>query len=124
MDFYEQSSLYNYRLVVLFSLDSYDNIDIILVEAFPCNNKNELESRERYYIENNICLNKNIPTRTMKEWKINNKEHLNLLLTHCLLCYVFIQSIVKLFTCIHKTDFSINFQNLSRAFQTFLHIFF
>jgi len=43
--------------------------DIILVENFPCNNKDELTARERYYIENNDCVNKVIPGRIDKEYK-------------------------------------------------------
>jgi hypothetical protein len=31
---------------------------IFLVENFPCNSKNELLSRERWWIENKDCLNK------------------------------------------------------------------
>jgi len=51
---------------------SYDIIkrgdyQIILVETYPCKTKYELESRERYYIENNDCVNKIVPTRTTKE---------------------------------------------------------
>lgn len=50
------------------------NYDIILVEEFPCENKNQLEARERYYIDNNECINKNIPTRTNKEYYKDNKN--------------------------------------------------
>ena len=51
---------------------SYDIIKrgdykIILVEKYPCETKYELEKRERYYIENNDCVNKIVPTRTTKE---------------------------------------------------------
>ena len=46
------------------------------VEKYPCNSKKELEIRERYYIENFTCINKYIPTRTIKEWRTDNKEHL------------------------------------------------
>ena len=42
----------------LFNDYGIDNINIILVEDYPCNNKYELEARERFYIEGNICLNK------------------------------------------------------------------
>ncbi len=49
---------------------------IILVEKYPCNSKYELESRERYYIENFECVNKNIPTRTMKEYNESIKDKL------------------------------------------------
>ena len=47
---------------------------IFLVELFPCESKLELEKRERYYIENNECVNINIPSRTIKEWRETNKE--------------------------------------------------
>lgn len=52
------------------------NYDICLVELFPCKTKEELHMRERFYIENNECINKNTPLRTNKEWRIDNKEHL------------------------------------------------
>ena len=45
-----------------------------LLENYPCNNKYELETRERYHIENNECINRMIPTRTSKEWRDDNKE--------------------------------------------------
>jgi hypothetical protein len=50
------------------------NQKIYLVEKYPCNDKNELERRERYYIENNDCVNKFIPTRTLKEYCKDNKD--------------------------------------------------
>ena len=34
----------------------------------------EDESRERYWIENTDCINKQIPGRTQKEWREDNKE--------------------------------------------------
>ena len=33
----------------------------IWLEDWPCNSKYELERRERWWIENNVCVNKNIP---------------------------------------------------------------
>ena len=47
-----------------------DEVKIYLVEKFPCNDRIELNQRERFYIENNECINKNIPNRTQKEWYI------------------------------------------------------
>jgi hypothetical protein len=41
--------------------------DIIWVEDFPCERKDQLKARERYYIENHVCVNKNIPGRTPEE---------------------------------------------------------
>jgi len=40
---------------------------IFLVENVPCNNKDELRKRERFYIENFQCVNKTIPCQTRKE---------------------------------------------------------
>ena len=58
--------------------DTGDKVEIILVEKYPCNDKMELHKRERYYIENNECINKYIPLRTLieskKNWIENNKD--------------------------------------------------
>lgn len=51
-----------------FELLRYDDCQIVLIENYPCNDKYELEARERYHIENNKCTNKRIPTRTPKEY--------------------------------------------------------
>lgn len=50
--------------------------DIILIENYPCESKEQLETRERHYIENNKCINKNIPGRNMKEWREDNKDNI------------------------------------------------
>jgi hypothetical protein len=47
--------------------------EIIWVEDFPCDNIDQLKARERYYIENRVCVNKNVPGRTDKEWYQSNK---------------------------------------------------
>ena len=63
-----------------------NNYTITLVENFPCDSKDELETRERYFIENHDCVNKQHPTRGkdkefkkkyMEEYRIINKEKLN-----------------------------------------------
>ena len=51
-----------------------DDVQITLVEYVNCNNKEELLKRERFYIENNNCVNKNIPNRTGKEFYKEKKE--------------------------------------------------
>ena len=43
-----------------------------LVEHYPCNSKEELEARERYWIEHFPCVNKVIPGRTAKEYYRDN----------------------------------------------------
>jgi hypothetical protein len=58
------------------NIGGFDNIDIILIETYPCNSKDELNARERYWIEElKPSLNKIIPTRTVKEYYENNKDH-------------------------------------------------
>ena len=68
-----------------------DDYTYSVVEEYPCESKRQLETRERWWIENNKCINKCIPTRTQKEyydihkeaitkrtkeWSENNKEHI------------------------------------------------
>jgi hypothetical protein len=53
----------------------WDNVKIILIEEYPCNNKMELLRKEREHIENlNPQLNMRTPTRTNKEYYEANKE--------------------------------------------------
>jgi len=52
------------------------NYEICLIESFPCESKDQLHQRERYFIETLECVNKNIPTRTQKGWRQDNKEHI------------------------------------------------
>ena len=48
---------------------------MIEIEKFPCNDKKEAEKREREWFEYyNASLNSQFPTRTMKEWRQDNKE--------------------------------------------------
>ena len=53
-----------------------DDYTYSVVEEFPCETKLELHTRERWWIENNKCVNKVIPTRTYKEYSKDNKEYL------------------------------------------------
>lgn len=45
----------------------YD-VDIVLIEDYPCESREQLHKRERHYIETTACVNMNIPTRTSKEY--------------------------------------------------------
>ena len=47
-----------------------------IVEEIEFDEKIQLHQRERFWIENNECINKNIPSRTKKEYKIDNAEYL------------------------------------------------
>jgi len=55
-----------------FDIIKNGDFDISLVEKVNYEEKVELHRRERWYIENNKCVNKNIPTRTDKEY---NKKY-------------------------------------------------
>ena len=62
-----------------FEIIKNGNYDMILLEKFPCETKDELHARERYYIETLKCVNKELPGRTKKErsktYREANKEH-------------------------------------------------
>lgn len=59
-----------------YEIVKYEDAQIILIENYPCVDKNELEARERYHIQNTKnCVNKYIPTRSTKEWIDEHKEH-------------------------------------------------
>jgi hypothetical protein len=63
----------------LFIKYGINNIQIILVKSFSCNNREELENEEGEFIKNNECINKSIPRRTRSEYykqtKKKKKEH-------------------------------------------------
>jgi hypothetical protein len=63
-----------YSYVTSFELFKNGEVDIILIEEVNCENKHQLHSRERYWIENLNCVNKQIPCQTLKEYRDNNKE--------------------------------------------------
>lgn len=63
-----------YKFTTSFKLYQEGEVDIVLIENFPCKSKDELHARERYWIENLKCVNKFIPTRTQKEYQEDNKE--------------------------------------------------
>jgi len=69
-----QKSKKQYR--TSYDIIKYDDCDIILVEDYPCENKQQLHARERYYIENNDCVNICIPTRTAKEYYEGHKKQI------------------------------------------------
>jgi len=64
------------HFITSYELIKLDDAIITLIEDYPCDRREQLHARERYYIELNkaICVNKIIPTRTEKEYKEANKE--------------------------------------------------
>jgi hypothetical protein len=67
-----------HNFITSFKIIEGGSYDIILVEESPCESKDQLHARERRYIETIECVNKVIPTRSMKEYTKeyyeNNKE--------------------------------------------------
>ena len=49
-------------------------VEIQLVENYPCNSKRELEKREQYYIDNFECINKVNAFTDLKEYLLVNKD--------------------------------------------------
>ena len=58
----------------LFDEFGAENCKIELIEYCKVDTKDELLRCEGEYIRSNSCVNKNIPTRTIKEWKEDNIE--------------------------------------------------
>jgi len=67
-----------YSNLASFPIIEKGNYDIVLIEEYPCENKQQLHARERYYIETMECINKRIPNRPkqeyMKEFYTNNRD--------------------------------------------------
>jgi len=61
-----------------FEIIKNGDYDIILVEDYPCDNKEQLNKRERFFIENNDCVNRVIPTRTKQEYDVLYRKIHNL----------------------------------------------
>jgi hypothetical protein len=47
-----------YPYVSSFDILQSGNYDIVLIESYPCNSKDELHARERYHTNNIDCINK------------------------------------------------------------------
>jgi hypothetical protein len=56
------------KYCTVFEILKNDDFDIILLEKVEnCQDVEQLRARERFYIESNICVNKNIPGQTKAE---------------------------------------------------------
>jgi len=53
-----------------------NDFSIVLLEDYPCERKEQLLQRERFYIETMDCVNKNIPNRSKEDWYQDNRERL------------------------------------------------
>jgi hypothetical protein len=54
--------------------ESFDEVDIVLLEEYRCDSKEKLYARERHWIESLECVNKNVPSRTPSEYRKDNYE--------------------------------------------------
>ena len=66
------------RFISSYEILQYESAKIVLIEDYPCDNKDQLNSREQYWISENkaICVNRNkatsgISTKDLVEWKRN-----------------------------------------------------
>jgi len=60
--------------VTSFDIIKNNNYRFEIIKYVVFKDRKELHQKERYYIQNNICVNKCIPTRTNSEWVNDNKE--------------------------------------------------
>lgn len=68
----------NYKYCTSYKLLKYADVKIELIENYPTTSKYLLQLRESYWIKKLFCVNKVIPTRTKKQWCIDNKEDIQL----------------------------------------------
>jgi len=53
----------------------WENWEMVLVEAFPCENNLQAAARERFWYENlKANMNCQVPNQTKKEWEIQNQD--------------------------------------------------
>jgi hypothetical protein len=78
---YQNFKNHIYPYMTSFDIIKNGNYDIQLLECVNCINNEELLSKERIYIENNICVNKVVPNRSHKEstqaYYEKNKDKIN-----------------------------------------------
>ena len=66
-----------YHNVTSYKIIKYEDCYIELLEAFPCETKEQLCKREGELIRSHKCVNKCIPCRTRSEHYIDNKAKIN-----------------------------------------------
>ncbi len=65
----------NYNYVSSFEILKNENYSIVLLENYPCNNKDELRARTRFHIDNEEqCINLHMPIRHEFEIKDVRRE--------------------------------------------------
>ena len=71
---------YNLKIYqIIRATNGWENFNMIEIEKYNCNNKNEACKRERYWLETlKANLNMVIPTRTNKEYEEYRKEKMQI----------------------------------------------
>ena len=70
--YYDENNNSKIAYISSFDIIKDGNYIIELIEEVEFDNRTELLIKERYYIENNKCINKSIPGRTREEY---NREY-------------------------------------------------
>jgi hypothetical protein len=60
--------------VTSYKIIENEDYQILLLENYSCESKDQLTKKEGEYIRTMTCVNKNIPGRSVKEWYHDNKE--------------------------------------------------
>lgn len=64
-----------YGYISSFEVIKGGDYTIVLVEDYPCERKEQLMSRERYYIETMTCVNRTMPISSIEQTKQKQKEY-------------------------------------------------
>jgi hypothetical protein len=59
-----------------FPIIERDNYNITMIELYPCNSKDELSSREGYFIRSMVCVNKQVAGRSRQDYYEANREQI------------------------------------------------
>jgi hypothetical protein len=68
--------------ITSFKIIEKNDYVIVLIEDFPCDRKEQLNARERFYVESMTCVNKNSPNKLIELGQVEyskqyNKEYYN-----------------------------------------------
>jgi len=76
-DFLKYKHGWDVAYLTSFQILENDSYEIELLEDFPCDTKEELHLREKFYICSNECVNKVVPCRTRAEYREDNKDKIH-----------------------------------------------
>ena len=83
-DYLNNNGKKNSTSINIFDKYGIENCTYKIIEKYPCNTKTELLEKEKYYITNNECVNKQTPNKTNEEkiqarqqYREENKDIIN-----------------------------------------------